>query len=128
MAAEQILCGCIWMSLLHLYAAENIWLEALGGNEDPLTPGDVAGKLPGNQEGPDAIATLSELQIEWEYLAEQWSRYLASLSPDWGANISTTDEPSFQTTECLSSYNSAFQELAVDPGVVNILPLSYVAR
>ncbi len=34
----------------------------------------------------------------------------------------------FQTNECLSSYNSAFQELAFDSGVVNILPLSYVAR
>ena len=43
--------GSIWKTLTHLYAAEYIWLEALSGNKNPLTPGDVRGKLPGNQEG-----------------------------------------------------------------------------
>ncbi len=74
--------GSIWKSLLHLYAAEYVWLEALTGDEDPLTPGDVVGKLPGNQEGPEAIASLSELQARWSGLDERWNRYLEQLSPD----------------------------------------------
>ncbi len=74
--------GSIWKSLLHLYAAEYVWLEALTGNEDPLTPGDAEGKLPGNQEGPEAIASLSELQERWSDLDERWSRSLEELSPD----------------------------------------------
>ena len=74
--------GSIWKSLLHLYAAEYVWLEALTGNEDPLAPGDAGGKLPGNQEGPDAIESLSELQARWSDLDERWSRYLAELAPD----------------------------------------------
>ena len=44
--------GSVWKSLTHLFAAEYVWLEALLGNETALAPGDVAGKLPGNQEGP----------------------------------------------------------------------------
>src|ERR1700733_1997630 len=43
--------GSIWKSLLHLYAAEFVWLEALLGNEEFLVPGDLSGKLPGNQQG-----------------------------------------------------------------------------
>src|SRR5262245_40866308 len=45
--------GSVWKSLVHLYAAEFVWLESLLGDENPLTRGDVRGKLPGNQEGPD---------------------------------------------------------------------------
>ncbi|HEV8606080.1 MAG TPA: DinB family protein [Tepidisphaeraceae bacterium] len=44
--------GSIWKSLLHLYAAEFVWLEALEGNAEPLLPGDLPGKLPGNQLAP----------------------------------------------------------------------------
>ncbi|HEY1785877.1 MAG TPA: DinB family protein, partial [Pirellulales bacterium] len=33
--------GSIWQSLLHLYAAEYVWLGTLLGNEATLTPGDV---------------------------------------------------------------------------------------
>ena len=72
--------GSIWMSLLHLYAAEYVWLEALTGKEDPLTPGDVRGKLPGNQERPDAISSLAELQTRWSDLDERFNQYLAELS------------------------------------------------
>jgi uncharacterized damage-inducible protein DinB len=34
----QIGQGSIWLSLTHLYAAEYVWLDALTGNENPLTP------------------------------------------------------------------------------------------
>ncbi len=72
--------GSIWKSLTHLYAAEYVWLEALNGNETPLTPGDAAGQLPGNQQGEGAMVSLSELTIRWAKLDEQWNTYLDTLT------------------------------------------------
>ena len=74
--------GSIWKSLLHLYAAEYVWLGALLGDEAPLTPGDVATKLPGNQEGPGAIATFEQLEADWSALDVRWQHYLAELRVD----------------------------------------------
>lgn len=74
--------GSVWRTLTHLLAAEYVWLEALQGNERPVMPGDVSGKLPGNQEGPDALRSLDELAGRWESLAQRWDRYLASLTDD----------------------------------------------
>jgi uncharacterized damage-inducible protein DinB len=74
--------GSIWKSLLHLYAAEYVWVAALTGDEDPLTPGDARGKLPGNQEGTDAMSSLSELRAQWANLDERWDDYLAKLKPE----------------------------------------------
>jgi uncharacterized damage-inducible protein DinB len=74
--------GSIWKSLLHLYAADYVWLEALLGNEDPLTPGDVAGRLPGNQAGQGAIPSLAELRQKWAQLRDRWDRYLNDLRPE----------------------------------------------
>ena len=73
--------GSIWKSLLHLYAAEYVWLEALSGNPDPLLPGDLPGKLPGNQEGEPVIRGLEELQSRWKDLERDWSKYLSNLTP-----------------------------------------------
>lgn len=64
----QIGQGSIWKSLVHLYAAEYVWLEALLGDEDPLTQGDLPGKLPGNQQGDGRIASLNELRTLWTTL------------------------------------------------------------
>jgi uncharacterized damage-inducible protein DinB len=72
--------GSIWKSLLHLYAAEYVWLEALSGNETGVAPGDVAGKLPGNQEGPDPIATLERLEAVWSALDARWQNFLTGLT------------------------------------------------
>src|SRR5215467_9857235 len=47
--------GSVWKSLLHLYAAEYVWLEALHGNEAFLVPGDLPGQLPGNQQGEGGL-------------------------------------------------------------------------
>jgi len=74
--------GSIWKSLTHLYAAEYVWLEALSGNENPLTPGDVSGKLPGNQEGAGALSSLADLRLRWDELAARWQAYLDALTPD----------------------------------------------
>lgn len=78
----QIGQGSIWMSLTHLYVAEYVWLEALLGNEDSLAPGDVAGKLPGNQQGERGIMSLGDLQQKWSTLDQRWTNYLASLTPE----------------------------------------------
>jgi uncharacterized damage-inducible protein DinB len=74
--------GSIWKSLLHMYAAEYAWLEALSGNEDPLVPGDLPKKLTGNQEGPGAISSLDELKSKWPQLDTRWQAYLQNLTGD----------------------------------------------
>jgi uncharacterized damage-inducible protein DinB len=74
--------GSIWKSLLHLYAAEYAWLEVLLGNSDPRVPGDVPGKLPGNQQGDRPIGSLDELKAKWNELEGRWQAYLARLTAD----------------------------------------------
>jgi uncharacterized damage-inducible protein DinB len=73
--------GSIWRSLLHLYAAEYVWLEALLGNEQFLVPGDLPGKLPGNQQGEGGVTDLADLGLKWSALEQRWIGYLASLTP-----------------------------------------------
>src|SRR5262245_42088899 len=72
--------GSIWKSLVHLYAAEFVWLEALLGNASGLTPGDLPGRIPGNQQGENALASLAELSDAWRKLANRWSDYLGTLT------------------------------------------------
>lgn len=75
--------GSIWQSLVHLYAAEYVWLEALAGNEESLLPGDLPGKLPGNQQGEGGVTDLADLRLKWSELEKRWSVRLANLSPAW---------------------------------------------
>jgi uncharacterized damage-inducible protein DinB len=73
--------GSVWRSLLHMLAAEYVWLEALLGNDDCLFPGDVRGKLPGNQlDG--GIQSFAELRETWRRLDERWLSYLNGLTPE----------------------------------------------
>jgi uncharacterized damage-inducible protein DinB len=74
--------GSVWKSLVHLFAAEYVWLEALLGNEDPLLQGDLPGKIPGNQLGEGKIASLDELRQKWNELQTRWMQYLAELQPE----------------------------------------------
>lgn len=74
--------GSIWKSLVHLYAAEYVWLNALLGNENPLVPGDLPGKLPGNQQAAGGIEGLEDLQQKWSELEQRWVDYLATLTPN----------------------------------------------
>ena len=74
--------GSIWKTLTHLYAGEYVWLETLHGNEDPLTPGDVRGKLPGNQEGQKALKSVPQLRDHWNDLNLRWAKYLDGLTAD----------------------------------------------
>src|SRR5262249_33532527 len=73
--------GSVWKSLLHLCAAEYVWLEALHGNEAFLVPGDLPGKLPGNQQGEGGITGLADLRLKWSSLEQRWVGYLAALTP-----------------------------------------------
>ena len=79
----QIGQGSIWKSLVHLYAAEYVWLEALMGNEESLVSGDLPGKLPGNQQGEGGVTDLADLRLKWSELEKRWSVRLANLSPAW---------------------------------------------
>ena len=74
--------GSIWKTLLHLQAAEYVWLKTLGGDETALFPGDRPGRLPGNQEGEGAIASLEELAARWRVLDAEWQQTLEAISPD----------------------------------------------
>jgi uncharacterized damage-inducible protein DinB len=58
----QIGQGSVWKSLVHLYAAEFVWLEVLHGNEEFIVPGDLPDKLPGNQQGEGGITDLDDCQ------------------------------------------------------------------
>lgn len=78
----QIGQGSIWKSLVHLYAAEYVWLEALLGNDDPLVQGDLPGKLPGKQQGEGGITGSVELRQKWSELERRWVDYLAALKPE----------------------------------------------
>lgn len=73
--------GTVWKSLTHLYGAEYVWLEALLGNEESVTPGDLPGKLPGNQQGEGGLTGLADLRRKWSELEDRWTGYLAGLSP-----------------------------------------------
>ena len=78
---HQIGQGTLWKTLCHMYAAEFVWLKALCGSAETLAPGDLPGKLPGNQEGDDAARNLLQLTGRWEELNGQWESYLAELTP-----------------------------------------------
>lgn len=72
--------GSVWKTLMHLYAAEYVWLAALQGDETPVAPGDRPEGLPGNQQGEGAIASFGELKSLWTELDERWNAYLAELT------------------------------------------------
>ncbi len=55
--------GSLWETLVHLYAAEHVWLQALNGNEKPLL---VRG---------DAFESFEQLNITWEAQERRWQRY-----------------------------------------------------
>jgi uncharacterized damage-inducible protein DinB len=74
--------GSVWKSLLHMFAAEHVWLAALQGEKNALAPGDVAGKLPGNQAGEGAARSLAEVKSRWSDLEARWNAYLEQLSTD----------------------------------------------
>src|SRR5262245_51937258 len=79
-----------------MYAAEHVWLEALLGNDDFLRPGDVRGKLPGNQLGEGAIKSFDELRAKWSSLQNRWNDYLAALTSE------LLDEPVYRISSSVN--------------------------
>ncbi|MFG0334956.1 MAG: DinB family protein [Maioricimonas sp. JB049] len=73
--------GSVWKTLCHLYGAEYVWLAAIRGDDNPLTPGDVSGRIPGNQEGEGAASDLADLRSRWNQLNVEWAEYLDTVSP-----------------------------------------------
>ena len=96
--------GSIWKSLTHLFGGEFVWLEALLGNGSAVAPGDVRGKLPGNQLGPDAFQSLPELLRAWQELEARWQTYLATLEPAALDNL--VDRTSSSTGETFGTQRS----------------------
>jgi uncharacterized damage-inducible protein DinB len=74
--------GSVWKSMLHMCAAEWVWLDALLGDGETVFPGDVRGKLTGNQLGEGAAKSLAELRERWQTLELRWQEYLAKLTPE----------------------------------------------
>src|SRR5215471_1955441 len=74
--------GSLWKSLLHLDAAEYVWLEALLGHDDALVPGDLPGQLPGNQQGQGGITGPDDLRQKWSALEQRWAGYLVTLTSE----------------------------------------------
>src|SRR5262245_31793125 len=74
--------GSAWMSLIHMYAAEYVWLETMLGDGNPVMRGDVRGKIPGNQLAGGGFTWLVELRQEWIELARRWDEYLVGLTAE----------------------------------------------
>jgi uncharacterized damage-inducible protein DinB len=72
--------GSVWRSLVHMYAAEYVWLETLLGDREALCPGDVRGQLPGNQLGEGGIQSFGDLREKWAALETRWRSYMAELA------------------------------------------------
>lgn len=62
--------GSVWDTLVHLYAAEHVWLEALRGNPEPPPPRTLSF---------DSWAALEEA---WANLTARWDAYLGHLRPE----------------------------------------------
>ena len=84
--------GSVWQTLLHLHAAEYVWLETMLGTPDATLPGDVPGRLPGNQQGAGAIGSLAELRDRWTALEGRWRDHLDALQP------AMLDEPVYRVS------------------------------
>lgn len=61
--------GSVFATLVHLYAAEAVWIAALTGNSNPPLVRE------------DAFESLEELVITWTALDRRWQRYLEQLVP-----------------------------------------------
>ncbi len=69
----------VWASLVHMFGAEYVWKEAFIGNDRGVAPGDVAGKLPGNQLGDRPITSVEELISLWSALNLTWESLLTQM-------------------------------------------------
>jgi len=59
--------GSVWDTLVHLYAAEYVWLEALQGHAEPPPPRAFS------------FSSLAALDEAWTRLDARWGEYLSDL-------------------------------------------------
>ncbi len=64
----QIGAGSLWDTLVHIYAADLIWIEAINGDPDPMSLFDVK------------IATFEELETAWQACDDRWTAFLEDLT------------------------------------------------
>lgn len=91
-APQPIGQGSVWKSLLHMLAAEYVWLGALEGDDSTLFPGDVRGKIPGNQLAEGGPKTLAEIRERWAELDQRWQAYVDGLT------VASLDETVYRIT------------------------------
>jgi hypothetical protein len=65
-----------------LYAAELCGWRRFLGNDSGLSPGDLPGKMLGNQMGEGGISSLAELREKWRQLQSRWEVYFAGLTAE----------------------------------------------
>lgn len=71
--------GSVLATLVHLYAAELVWLAAIEGNPSPMSPFDVR------------MESLHELEQAWGDLEGRWERFYANLrEADLGRPVTKT--------------------------------------
>lgn len=72
--------GNVLATLVHLYAAELVWLAAIEGNPAPMSPFDVR------------MESLDELEQAWNDLEGRWERFYANLDEvDLGRPVTKTN-------------------------------------
>lgn len=72
--------GSVWQSLIHLYVAEYVWLEALEGDCQPKLPSELLGQPLGCHLGATCGEPLEELSALWRALDDRWAANLAALT------------------------------------------------
>lgn len=86
LTAEQLLRtfaigqGSYWATLVHLYGAELVWLEALQGQSAARLPKPQQGLTVGFSPEEITLRSLQEFKTEWLKLMDRWVEYLAHLS------------------------------------------------
>ncbi|QDU32460.1 DinB family protein [Poriferisphaera corsica] len=73
--------GSALATLVHLYAAELVWLEALHGNKTALLP-TADGAPNSGAPGSTPLNDLNQLIIDWQTLQTRWQQYIANLTED----------------------------------------------
>jgi len=60
--------GTLMKTIVHIYAPEFVWCEAIFGNPTPVSPFDIH------------FDSLAELEVAWKSLDERWDQFYAALT------------------------------------------------
>ncbi|QQE10449.1 DinB family protein [Planctomycetota bacterium] len=73
--------GSVLATLVHLYAAELVWLEALHNNKNALLP-VTDGAPNAGTPGTIPLNNFKQLISDWKSLENRWQQYLNNLTED----------------------------------------------